>query len=150
MTRQSSDIYDEKLEEVSGFLDGELTQQEAQKISLLIQSDPDYQKLYQELVSMRQEIQSLSLQDQELEHLDQLLKEPVAKTSRLIGFCLLFTGIVCVIGFMLFKIFTNPSIGVFEKCVIGAVSGGSLLLFFSVLRQRLIARKNDKYTGVKI
>ncbi len=150
MTIQTSEQYGETLEKISGFLDGELTQQEAQKVSLLIKNDPDYQELYQELNSMRHEIQSLSLQDQELEHLDRLFKEPVAKTSRLIGLVLLLVSAIVIISFALFKIFINPAIELFEKVVVGVVSGGSLLLFFSVLRQRLISRKNDKYKGVKL
>jgi hypothetical protein len=40
--------------------------------------------------------------------------------------------------------------GTFEKLVIGAMYGGLALLFFSVLRQRLIERKTDKYKDVEI
>ena len=150
MNTEQSEVYDEKFEKLSGFLDGELTQQEAQKISLLIETDPEYKLLYQELSLMRHEVQSLSLQEQELEHLDKLFEEPVAKTSRIFGLALVALSFVAIVGFTLFKIFTHPELGMVEKILVGALGGGSLLLLFSVLRQRLIAIKTDKYKRVKI
>ena len=142
--------YDERFERLSGFLDGELTQQEAQKIALKIETDPEYKALYDELALMRHEVQSLSLQEQELEHLDRLFKEPVAKTSRIFGFALLAVSAVIIVVFTFYKIFSNPEIGMLEKFLVGAIGGGSLLLLFSVLRQRLISAKNDKFNKVKI
>ncbi|MCW8877491.1 MAG: anti-sigma factor [Kangiellaceae bacterium] len=150
MNVEQTEMNDEKFEKLSGYLDGELTQQEAQRVSLLIETDPEYKSLYQELSMMRSEIQSLSLQEQELEHLDKLFEEPVAKTSRIFGFALIAVSAVFVIGFTFYKIFTNPAIGLLEKVLVGAVGSGTLLLLFSVLRQRLISMKKDKYKRVKI
>lgn len=150
MSLEQQELNDEKFARLSGYLDGELTQQEAQRVSLLIETDPDYKALYKELSMMRHEIQSLSLQEQELEHLDRLFNEPVAKTSRIVGFVLLGVGALVIVAFTLFKILTNPEIGLLEKCLVGTVSGGSLLLLFSVLRQRIQAAKKDKYKRVKI
>ena len=150
MSVEQSDVFDEKFEKLSGFLDGELTQQEAQKISLLIETDNEYKQLYQELSMMRHEVQTLSLQEQELEHLDKLFEEPVAKTSRIFGMALVAISFVLIVGFTLFKILTHPDLGLVEKVLVGALGGGSLLLLFSVLRQRLISMKTDKYKRVKI
>ncbi len=150
MNPQVPDLEAQTFEQLSGYLDGELTQQEAQKVALLIETDADYKQLYSELMLMRQEVQSLSLQEQELEHLDKLFQEPVAKTSRIFGLALL--GITVTIGvvFTLFKFFTHPELGVFEKLLVGGLGSGTLLLLFSVLRQRLISMKNDKYKRVKL
>ncbi|TQV85580.1 anti-sigma factor family protein [Aliikangiella coralliicola] len=150
MSIQQSDINEEKFEKLSGYLDGELTQQEAQKVSLLIETDSEYQQLYQELSLMRHEIQSLSLQEQELEHLEKLFQEPIAKTTRMFGLALIAVASVAIVGFTFFKIFTNPDLGLLEKLLVGALGSGSLLLLFSVLRQRLMNAKKDKYGKVKI
>lgn len=150
MNLEQPEVNDEKFARLSGFLDGELTQQEAQKVSLLIETDSEYKALYKELSMMRHEIQSLSLQEQELEHLDKLFNEPVAKTSRIVGFVLLGIGAFAFVAFTLFKIFTNPDLDLFEKSLVGTIGGGSLLLLFSVLRQRINAAKKDKYKRVKI
>ena len=141
---------DKKFESISGFLDGELTQQEAQKIALLIERDTEYKTIYDELALMRSEVQSLSLQEQELQHLDKLFNEPVSKTSRIFGLALIALSVVVAVCFTLFTFFTNPELSLLDKCLVGGLGGGCLLLLFSVLRQRLISLKTDKYKGVKI
>ena len=150
MSIEQSDFNDEKFERLSGYLDGELTQQEAQKVALLVETDPEYKVLYEELSLMRHEVQSLSLQEQELEHLDKLFQEPVAKTSKIFGLALIAISSVAIIALTLYVIFTHPELGMLEKVLVGALGGGCLLLLFSVLRQRLISLKTDKYKRVKI
>lgn len=141
---------DASFELISGYLDGELTQQEAQRVALLVETNSEYKQLFDELTLMRREVQSLSLQQQELEHLDNLFKEPLVKTTRILGLALVGISGVGLIIVTLFMILTNPDIPMFEKVLVGIMSGGSLLLLVSVLRQRLISAKNDKYKRVKI
>jgi len=147
---EQSNFNDEKFERLSGYLDGELTQQEAQKVALLVETDPEYKKLYEELTLMRHEVQSLSLQEQELEHLDKLFQEPVAKTAKIFGLALIAISSVGIVALTLYVIFTHPELGIVEKLLVGALGGGCLFLLFSVLRQRLISLKTDKYKRVKI
>lgn len=149
-TIKSQSMMNSKYELLSGYLDGELTQQEAQKVMLLLEKDEEYKQLHNEMVSMRHEIQSLSLQDSELEHLDKLFEEPIAKTSRLFGFALIAVSSVILVGFVLYSILMNAAISLLVKVLISALCIGSLFLLFSVLRQRMIATKKDKYTRVKI
>ncbi len=141
---------DKNFELLSGYLDGELTQQEAQKVMLLLDNDSEYKKLHDELLSMRQEVQSLSLQESELEHLDKLFKEPIAKTSRILGFILISASAVILIGLLLFFVFTNPTISLALKFGIGLMGSGGLLLLISVLRQKMLNTKNEKYNRLKI
>lgn len=141
---------DLKFELVTGYIDGELTQQEAQKISLLIETDQEYQAIYQELLTMRKEVQSLSLQEQELEHLDQLFNDPISKTAKIFGLAALAISFLVIVGFTIYKILWHPEISLLEKSLVSFISLGSLGLLFSVLRQRLINLKKDKYKGVKI
>ncbi|TQV73826.1 hypothetical protein FLL45_13235 [Aliikangiella marina] len=150
MSLEHSDALDERFEKLSGYIDGELTQQEAQKVGLLIETNPEYKQLYEELSSMRSEVQSLSLQEQELEHLDKLFEEPIAKTSRIFGLALIAISSVAIIGLTLYVIFTHPELGWIEKTLVGTLGGGTLLLLISVVRQRLMSLKKDKYRGVKI
>jgi|GEM_PF-303388 len=143
-------LNDAEFELISGYIDGELTQQEAQKVSLMIETNSEYKKLHDELMMMRHQVQSLSLQEQELEHLDKLFQEPVAKTSRIIGFVLTGLSALIIVGFTLFQILINPEIGSLEKALVCGLGGGGLLLLFSVLRQRMISLKKDKYNRVKL
>ena len=58
---------------------------------------------------------------------------------------MLFVAGVVIVSFIM-----DPSISVFMKLVISAVYLGLGALFSSVLRQRLIERKTDKYKDVEI
>ena len=147
---QSQSMLNSKYELLSGYLDGELTQQEAQKVILLLESDSEYKQLHDEMAAMRHEVQSLSLQDSELEHLDKLFQEPVAKTSRMFGFALIAVSSFAIVSFILYSVFINAAISLLIKIAIGLLGTGSLLLLFSVLRQRMISNKKDKYNRVKI
>jgi len=147
---QKQSMLNSKYELLSGYLDGELTQQEAQKVMLLLDSDFEYKSLHDEMLVMRQEIQSLSLQDNELEHLDKLFKEPVAQTSRIFGFAMIAFASVMLVAFVMYSVFINAAIGLLVKVSIGLLGLGSLFLLFSVLRQRMVVSKKDKYNRVKI
>ena len=147
---QTQSMLNNKYDLLSGYLDGELTQQEAQKVMLLLDSDSEYKNLHDEMLTMRQEIQSLSLQENELEHLDKLFKEPVVQTSRIFGFALIAIASVILVGFIMYSVFINAAISLLVKVSIGLLGLGSLFLLFSVLRQRMIVSKNDKYNRVKI
>jgi len=147
---QSQSMLNSKYELLSGYLDGELTQQEAQKVMLLLDSDAEYKQLHDEMAVMRQEVQSLSLQESEMQHLDKLFQEPVAKSSRLFGFALVAVSSVVLVAFVLYSIFIDAGISLLVKLMVGLLGIGSLFLLFSVLRQRVISTKKDKYNRVKL
>ncbi len=147
---QSLSMQNSKYEMLSGFLDEELTQQEAQKVMLLLESDDEYRRLHDEMLAMRQEVQSLSLQDSELEHLDKLFQEPVAKTSRIFGFALLAISAVILVALTMYAVIIHQAISIWLKFAIGFLSAGGLFLLFSVLRQRMMVSKHDKYNRVKM
>jgi len=147
---QKQAMLDSKYELLSGYIDGELTQQEAQKVLLLLEKDSEYKKLYQEMLVLKQEVQSLSFQESELAHLDRLFEEPVAKTSRIFGFALVAIASVILVAFVLYSILLHSAISLVLKLAIVFVSLGSLFLLFSVLRQRMQVSKQDKYNRVKL
>ena len=66
------------------------------------------------------------------------------KTFALIGAILVIATIV------VFQFLTDPGISGFMKFIISAFYLGWAALFVSVLRQRLIERKTDKYKDVEI
>jgi len=149
-TIQKQAAMNSQYELLSGYIDGELTQQEAQKVMLLLEKDGEYNNLYLEMLDLRQEVQSLTLQESDLANLDRLFQEPVAKTSRIFGFAFAAIGSLILVGFVLYSILLNSSIGMVIKLAVILVSLGSLFLLFSVLRQRIYTSKNDKYNRIKL
>ena len=62
----------------------------------------------------------------------------------------MISGILFEAGNAVIAFLTDPSIELRAKLIAGAIYGGLALLFISVLRQRLIERRTDKYKDVEI
>lgn len=79
------------------------------------------------------------------------MNDTTVKATRGIGWLLLIGGALIGVGVGVYEIITNPStLSLVEKLIVGGVYGGMLLIFISVLRQRLIERKSDRYKDVEI
>lgn len=136
---------------ISGYLDNELTQQQRQMLRVHLESCDNCQAIYQDLKAMQESIGSLQYPECEEEKMDKILQEPVAKKISIVGWLLVTIPLAILFIYHLITIFTVGSFSLFSiKTIILLIEAGVLLLFISVLRQRLIARKNDKYRNVKL
>lgn len=78
------------------------------------------------------------------------MNDTTVQATRGIGWLLLIGGLLAVAGIGIYEFLTDPSVGWTEKLVVTVIYGGFVALFVSVLRQRLIERKSDKYKDVEI
>jgi len=135
---------------LSGYIDGELTQQDRQRVEVHCDACPRCSNERDELTALRSDIRNSKLsaigEDTWRENMDDV----AVKTSRGIGWLLFIGGVLIAAGIGLVAFVTEPTISAMEKLLIGAVYGGLGLLFISVLRQRLVERKTDKYKDVGI
>jgi len=135
---------------LSGFLDGELTQQDHQRVRLHCEACDDCRTALEEFRAMRERVGQARLSELDQDVWRETMDDTTVKASRGIGWLLLIGGGLLGAGFVVYNFLTGPQLSVFEKTVIGGIYGGLLLLFVSVLRQRLIERKTDKYKDVEI
>jgi len=78
------------------------------------------------------------------------MEDRTLKLTRAVGWILLIAAGLVLLGFVVFGFLTDPTATLFWKVVIGAFYLGLAALFVSVLRQRLIERKTDRYKDVEI
>ncbi len=78
------------------------------------------------------------------------MNDPTVQLSRGIGWLLFIVGLLVIAGIGLVGFLFNDEISVGIKLLMFAIYGGLATLLFSVLRQRLIERKTDKYKDVEI
>ena len=78
------------------------------------------------------------------------MNDTTVKVTRGLGWLLFLGGLLILAGIGVYHFLTDPSLGGWEKALIGAVYLGLGGLFLSVLRQRLIERKSDRYKDVEI
>lgn len=135
---------------LSGYLDGELTQQDRQRVELHCESCSECAAALQELARVRERVAGARLSTIGEDTWRETMNDSVVKGSRAIGWLIFLAALLAGAGFFVVSFIMDDSLGLYEKLIAGGIYGGLLLLFLSVLRQRLIERRTDKYKDVEI
>jgi hypothetical protein len=137
-------------ERLSGFVDGELTQQDRQRVILHCEQCPECGRNLEELQALRARIGKARLSTTGEDTWRETMNDSIVQTSKGVGWILLIIGLAMVLGAVLYEFFFSQGMSFWEKFIAFAIYGGLAVLLFSVLRQRLIERKTDKYKDVDI
>lgn len=138
---------------ISGYIDNELTQQEAQRVQVHLGDCATCRQVHQQLLELKQQVGGIDYPDAEeldLQRLEAIGRDPVVRFTAAIGWTLLIATLLVASGTALFLFMTGPEVPVLAKLFHGGLILGGAALFVSVLRQQLISRKTDKYTKVKL
>lgn len=135
---------------LSGYIDGELTQQERQRVDIHCESCAECFQLRRELRELRRDVGDARLSEIGEDKWREMMSDSTVQATRGIGWLLLIGGFLALAGIGIYEFLTDPSVGWPEKLLVAVIYGGFALLFVSVLRQRLIERKSDKYKDVEI
>ena len=135
---------------LSGYIDGELTQQVRQRVEIHCDACDECRSLRDELLVLRRKVAGADLSPVGEDKWREMMDDGTVRTTRGVGWILLVGGLLVagLVGVVAFA--TDPSVGGFEKLIVFAIYGGLAALLVSVLRQRLIERKSDKYKDVEI
>jgi ferric-dicitrate binding protein FerR (iron transport regulator) len=150
MVNESIRVDEHVGELLSGMVDGELTQQERQRVTLHCEQCEACRNDLAELRALRERLGNSSLSEAGEDTWRETMNEPVVANTRGLGWLLFLAGILAVAGVGMGAFIVDPSIPVGMKLILAAIYGGLALLLISVLRQRLIERKTDKYKDVEI
>jgi len=135
---------------LSGFVDGELTQQERQLVSLHCDDCAECREILTNLRDLRQRVGKANLSEVGEDRWRETMDDNTVKTTRSIGWLMFIAGLLAIAGIGVVGFLFSDEIPVGMKLIIIAVYGGLATLLYSVLRQRLIERKTDKYKDVEI
>jgi hypothetical protein len=150
MMSKTQNISDHIGELLSGYIDGELTQQERQRVDVHCDTCEQCRKERDELRQLREQVAQSRLSEYGEDNWRESMNDVTVQTSRGFGWLLLVGGVLAAVGVGVYEFLTDPGIETYAKVIAGAVYGGFAILFVSVLRQRLIERKTDKYKDVEI
>jgi predicted anti-sigma-YlaC factor YlaD len=137
-------------ENLSGYLDGELTQQERQRVELHLADCEECRGLLADLSALRERMGGSGLSSRVEDQWREDMNDLGVQFSRGVGWLLLIGALLIIGGIVIFGFLGDPGIPVGWKLLMGAFYLGLLGLFISVLRQRLIERKTDRYKDVEI
>jgi anti-sigma factor RsiW len=135
---------------LSGYMDGEMTQQERQRVEIHCAHCSECESELQELRQLRERIGKTRLSEYGQDIWREKMDDAVVRTTRSIGWLMLVGFALGCAGLGVFAFLFSASISLGEKLIVSGIYLGLALLFFSVLRQRLIERKTDKYKDVEI
>ncbi len=151
MMASDTRMIDEHVGELlSGYIDGELTQQQRQRVEIHCDGCLECNKELDDLKQLRKDVGASRLSDLSEDEWRENMRDTTVRTSRGIGWLLFVGGILVLTGIGLYEFIIDTSINLTMKLLIAAIYGGLAVLFLSVMRQRLIERKTDKYKDVEI
>ena len=135
---------------LSGYIDGELTQQQAQRVRLHCDSCAECAEQLQQLETLRREVGKTRLSPLGEDIWREHMKEPTVEITRGIGWILFILGVLGITGIAIYQFVIDTGMPMHIKVLTSLVWLGMGALLVSVLRQRLIERKSDKYKDVEI
>lgn len=135
---------------LSGYLDGELTQQQRQRVVIHLEDCADCMKIFTDMEDLRQRMGQARIGSTNQDQWREMMNDTTVKVTRGIGWLLFVGALLIIAGIGVIAFWTDNSIELLWKLLISAVYIGLGALFVSVLRQRLIESRTDKYKDVEI
>ena len=78
-----------------------------------------------------------------------MIDERTIRIGPHLGWLLLGAGVLLLYGYGVYDFMTDSSEPIWVRLALGGIGLGLLILFLHVLRQRLIARKTDRYRDIQ-
>ena len=146
MSRECQRDFDEAL--LSGYLDGVLTQRDRQRVRLHLEECESCAQLAEELAENRDVTLTTLFQLPEDDQWDETPRGPLSRVTFGLGWTVLVVWLVGMLGFAAGQLWSGPEALVEKLLVFGGVAG-FLLLFFSVLVDRLRTLRTDPYRRIE-
>ena len=140
---------EEAEELISPYLDGELLQFKAQLFENHIQQCERCRSALDKSRKLSAEMKSMQFAEPTQDELRAARPQIVIQVTRGLGWMLTLGVLVVMVGFGLYEFIVEPGVEALTKLlVLGAILGPTLL-FVSVLHQRIVESKTDKYREVE-
>jgi hypothetical protein len=138
--------FDEEL--LTGYLDGALSQRDAQRVRLHCEQDSESRKLLEDLRRLREAARSTRFKAPREDEWPELPQTVPSKISRTLGWLIVIVSTL-TITVLAYWIYFREEHSLFETLIFVGFPSGLFLLFFSALLDRLHHMKSDRYLGVK-
>ncbi len=134
---------------LSAYLDGELTQADSQRVQLHLQSSEEMRRELEELAAVQNMTAGLRFQTPADEVMDALEQRLSVRGPRRFGWGVLVVALISWVVYAVVLVLRNPRWPSVAELLGGGVIAGLLLVFLSVLRQRILERPHDRYRKVR-
>ncbi|MEM1202365.1 MAG: hypothetical protein AAGN66_03980 [Acidobacteriota bacterium] len=138
--------FDEDL--LSGYLDGSLSHRETQRVRIQLEEDPESRRQLAEMSLLRDLALATRFSPPRDDDWPELPQTRISLISRSLGWLLLSAWGLVVSGLALWRFLAEAGDPLEVFLVLG-LPGGFVLLFASVLVDRIRSLKHDRYRGIQ-
>jgi predicted anti-sigma-YlaC factor YlaD len=133
--------------QLSGYLDRELTQAETQRVRLHLEDCPSCRALLADLAGVRAASRATPFRPPPDDQWDERPRTAASFLARRVGWTLVVAWLAAVAAYALWQLATAPE-GLEVKLAVFSIVAGPVLLFLSVLFDRLRTLRTDRYRRV--
>jgi len=134
-------------------VDGTLNEQEQREFEQLIAQNPEFRQEVREHQKLREVIKMMRVKEPPGEVWDSYWQGVYNRIERGIGWILLSIGVMILLTYGGYKavesLIADPNLAGILKAAILLVIAGTVVLFVSVVREKLFTRKSDPYKEVQ-
>ncbi len=134
---------------LSAYLDGELIQQERQKVEIHLEECPKCRKMLHDLESVRQRARDLQIPQPDGKEWKNMESYVLERLFRGLGWVFTIAWAAGTLIYGLYEYASSPREPLLQKLALFGLLFGVLMLFLSVLIERLRELKTDRYKGVR-
>ena len=135
---------------LTGYLDDELTQQDRQRVEQRMINEPTYRAQFDDLTSLQTDIAGLDFQPNKTTQWNELAPDVTSRTTRSLGWLTYIISTLFLVGYGLYEFIIAETENAFVKTAVLGIFLGLVLLLISVIKQRLVESKTDRYKDVEI
>lgn len=138
---------------IMAYLDGELSAEESTRVARMISQNPLYQKHCKQLQKLKEVTGAMKFKILPEMYWDDYWRQVYNRIERGISWILISLGAVVVLSFglwtMVSELLADRALHPVLKTGILALLVGIIILFVSIVREKLMVRKVDKYKEVE-
>ncbi len=138
---------------LAGYVDCELNEADRMRVESAMTDDPSIVEEVREFRKLKEVTGMAVYADLPDEVWEKYWESLYKKLERGIGWLLFSLGAMILLGFGLFEalqqLYQDPTVPLWLKIGTTALTGGGLILLISIVRERLFARKRERYTQVQ-
>ena len=135
---------------LTGYLDNELTQQDRQRVEQRMVNEPTYRKQFEDLTSLQTDIAGLDFQPNKTTQWSELAPDATSRTTRSLGWLSYIISTLFLVGYGLYEFIIADTENALVKTAVLGIFLGLGLLLISVIKQRIVESKTDRYKDVQI
>jgi hypothetical protein len=135
---------------LTGYLDNELTQQDRQRVEQRMINETTYRAQFDDLNSLQSDIAGLDFQPNKTTQWSELAPDVTSQTTRSLGWLTYIISTLFLVVYGLYEFIIAETENALVKTAVLGIFLGLGLLLFSVIKQRLVESKTDRYKDVQI